>query len=65
MDSTREHLYACSMLPEAVRARAQQVRDIARKLVKESERLSSVAYVLMAEAEAAIAELRETMRRTV
>ena len=57
MDSTREHLYACSMLPEAVRARAQQVRDIARKLVKESERLSSVAYVLMAEA--AIAELRE------
>jgi len=65
MDSTREHLYACAILPEAVRARAQQVRDIARKLVKESERLSSVAYVLMAEAEAAIAELRETMRRTV
>jgi hypothetical protein len=63
-DSTREHLYAGTMLPEAVRVRAQEVREIARKLVKEGERISGVAYVLIAEAEAAIAALRETMQRT-
>jgi hypothetical protein len=64
-DSTREHLYACTMLlPEAVRVRAQEVREIARKLFKEGERISSVAYVRIAEAEAAIAALRETMQRT-
>ena len=63
-DSTREHLYACTMLPEAVRVKAQEVREIARKLVKEGERITSVAYVLIAEAEAAIAALRETMQRT-
>ncbi len=64
LENVREHLYACAMLPEAVRVRAQEVREIARKLVKESQRLSSVAYVLIAEAEAAIAALRESMRQT-
>jgi hypothetical protein len=63
-ENTRAHLYTCAMLPEAVRLRAQEVREAARKLIKESDRVSSLAYVLIAEAEAAIAALRESMRLT-
>jgi len=53
------------MLPELLRLRAQEARDAARKLVKESGQLRDRADVLMHEAEAAIAALRETMQRTV
>lgn len=53
------------MLPEEVRLRAQEAREAARRLVKESSRLRDQADVLMREAEAAIAALRETMQRTV
>jgi len=63
-ENTREHLYACAMLPEAVRQRAQDVREAGRKLIKESDHPASIAYVLIAEAEAAIVALRETMRLT-
>ena len=58
----RAHLYGCTMLPEIVRLKARQAREAAQKLVKESGQVSPTAYVLMAEAEAAIAALRETMR---
>src|SRR5215831_8034262 len=51
----RGHLYACAMLPEEVRRRAQDVRDVARRLVKESQQSRDRADVLMREAEAAIA----------
>ena len=64
-ESLRGHLYACAMLPELLRLRAQEARDAARKLVKESGQLRDRADVLMREAEAAIAALRETMQRTV
>ena len=59
----REHLYDCSMLPGEVRWRAREARAAARRLVKESQ-VSDQADVLMREAEAAIAALRETMQRT-
>jgi hypothetical protein len=58
----REHLYDCSMLPGEVRWRAREARAAARRLVNESQ-LSDQANVLMREAEAAIAALRESMRR--
>src|SRR5262249_25134945 len=63
--SLRGHLYACAMLPEEVRRRAQEVRDAARRLAKHSIELRDNADVLMQEAEAALAALRETMQRTV
>ena len=59
----RAHIYACTMLPEEVRRRAQGVRDVARRLVKQSHQLSDRADVLTYEAEAAMAALRETMQR--
>src|SRR5262245_3233992 len=62
-DPVRAHLYGCAMLPEAVRRRARDAREAARRLIKEGEQLPSNAFVLIAEAEAAIAALRETMRR--
>lgn len=63
-ESLRSHLYACAMLPEEVRLRAHEVRDAARRLTKHSSQLRDHADVLMREAEAAIAALRETMQRT-
>jgi len=53
------------MLPEEVRLKAQEVRDAARRLAKHSSELRERADVLMREAEAAVAALRETMQRTV
>jgi len=64
-DSLRGHLYNCAMLPEEIRRRAQEAREAARKLVKDSAQLRDRAEVLMADAEAAIAALRETMQRTI
>ena len=63
-ETLRTHLYSCEMLPRAVRLRAQEVREASQKLIRESARLSPVAFTLLAEAEAAIAALRETMRLT-
>jgi hypothetical protein len=63
-ESMRGHLFNCAKLPEEVRERAREVRDAARRLVKHSSVLGDHADVLMREAEAAIAALRETMRRT-
>jgi hypothetical protein len=56
----RGHLYSCAMLPEEVRRRAREARDAAGKLIKQA---ADRADSLMREAEAAIAALRETMRR--
>ena len=62
-EDVRAHLYGCTLLPETVRQRAREAREAAKKLIKEGDRLASTAFVLIAEAEAAIAALRETMRR--
>jgi len=59
----REHLYGCALLPGEVRRSAREARAAARRLVKQSHELSDRADVLMREAEAAIAALRETMKR--
>jgi hypothetical protein len=52
------------MLPAEVRQRAREARDAARRLVKYGSELRDHADVLMREAEAAVAALRETMQRT-
>ena len=60
-DSVRDHLYDCATLPEKIRRRAKAVREAARTLVKQSHQLRDKADVVMREAEAAVAALRETM----
>ena len=62
-EDVRAHLYGCAMLPEAVRRKAHDAREAAQRLIKENHRITSNAFVMIAEAEAAIAALRETMRR--
>jgi hypothetical protein len=63
-DSIRAHLYGCAMLPVAVRRRAQAAREAARSLVKQSaqQHVRSIAR-LVAEAEAALYALRDTIRQ--
>ena len=62
LDSVRAHLYTCSTLPAEVRRQAQAAREAARGLVKRGRELSDRADLLMREAEATVAALRETMR---
>ena len=62
-DSIRAHLYGCALLPAEVRRRAAVARDTARSLVKRSRELHDAADVAMREAEAALYELRLTMRQ--
>jgi hypothetical protein len=67
-EAVRAHLFRCAMLPSEVRRRAQEVREAARHLVKESQQLRDRADVLIREAEAALFErqraLREAMTRS-
>jgi hypothetical protein len=60
----RRHLYDCTLLPAEVRRRAHAARDAARELVKQSHRLREAADVLVHEADAALAALRDAMRRS-
>ncbi len=63
-ESMRGHLYSCAMVPEEVRRRARDARYAAAELIKQSHQAVDRADGLMREAEAALAVLRETMRRT-
>jgi len=64
-DSVRTHLYGCAMLPAEVRGMAQAVREAARTLVKETRLLRDASDVLLREAEATLASLREAMRQSL
>ena len=63
-DRLRAHLYGCAILPVEVRRRAQAAREAARSLVKHSaeQDVRSIAQ-LVAEAEAALYALRDTIRQ--
>ena len=63
-ENIRAHLYGCAILPPEVRRRAQAARDAARILVKRSLELRDTADVAMREAEAALYELRSTIRQS-
>jgi hypothetical protein len=68
-EAVRAHLFRCAMLPLEVKARAQDVREAARRLVKESQQLRDKSDVLIREAEAALFRsqraLREAMSKRV
>src|SRR5262245_5968097 len=50
-EEIRSHLFGCGMLPAEVRRRAQEVREAAGLLVKESQQLRDRSDVLIREAE--------------
>ena len=58
----RAHLFRCPTLPGEVRLRAQQLRDAAQRLVKESQQLRDNADVLIREAEAMLFETQRALR---
>jgi hypothetical protein len=62
-ENLRAHLYACALLPAEVRHRAQEAREAAGTLVKQSHQLRDAADVLLREAEAALHALRAAMRQ--
>ena len=61
-ESVRGHLFSCAMLPPEVRMRAQEVREAAQRLVKESHQLRDRADVLIREAEAHLFERQRALR---
>jgi len=63
IESVRGHLYSCAVLPTEMRLRAGNMRDTLRQVVKQRQRSSAPAEVLIREAEAAVSALRDTMMR--
>ncbi len=49
--SVRVHLYGCAMLLAVVRRRAREAREVAQRLVKQTQELADHADVLMRELE--------------
>lgn len=64
-ESVRGHLYGCVTLPTELRLMVGDTRDAARKLVAQRYQAPDHVHVLMREAEATFAALRETMKQTV
>lgn len=60
---TREHLFACALVPAEIRRRAEDARDAARRLIQQRAERANQADALLREAELAISALREAMKR--
>jgi DNA-binding NarL/FixJ family response regulator len=61
-ETARGHLYGCALLPSEVRLKAQQVREAAQRLVKQSQQARDRSDLLLREAEAALFERQEALR---
>jgi hypothetical protein len=64
-EAVRAHLFRCAMLPLEVRRRAQEVREAAQHLVKESQGLRDTSDVLIQEAESLLFERRRALREAM
>jgi hypothetical protein len=71
IDGVRGHLYKCVVLPEELRRTAREAREAATRLIKQAREAHDRADVLQREnevlkqeARAAVAALREAMRRS-
>jgi len=62
-ESIRSHLAACTMLPEQLRQRVKEAREVTQRLIKRSYVLSDRADVLIREVEAALDALNKTRER--
>ena len=58
--SIRAHLTDCAKLPEQLRRRVKEAREVTQRLIKRSYVLSDRADVLIREVEAALDALHET-----
>ena len=63
--SARAHVYGCGMLPSEVRLRAQELREAAQHLVKQSQQARDRSDVLIREAEAALFERQRALREAM
>ena len=61
----RTHLTVCAMLPQHLRERVKEAREITQRLLKERQQLTDRADVLRREAQAARADLNETRRQAL
>ena len=64
-EAVRAHLFRCAMLPPAIRIRAQEVREAAQRLVKETQQLGDRSDVLIREAEIALFEKQRALREAM
>jgi hypothetical protein len=64
-EAVRAHLFRCAMLPSAVRLRAQEVREAARHLVKETHQARDRSEVLIREAEAELFRSQRALREAM
>ena len=64
-EAVRAHLFRCAMLPSEVQARAQDVRQAAQRLVKESQQLRDQSDVLIREAEATLFKSQRALREAM
>src|SRR5262245_47090565 len=60
-ENVRSHVYGCGILPAEVRQKAQALRDVAHRLVKESRELRDKSEGLISEAEAAVQDCRRAL----
>jgi len=63
-DSVRAHVLTCSTLPEQLRQRVRNAREVGQRLLKRSHQLVDRADVLKRELDATWRELGETRMRT-
>lgn len=63
--AVRAHLFRCLMLPSEIKLRAQEVREAAQRLVKESQQLHDKSDVLLREAEAALFNRQRALREAM
>lgn len=61
-EQVRAHVFSCVTLPSEIRARAREVRDAARILVKQSHELIDKSDVRIREAEAHLLEQQRALR---
>ena len=61
-EKVRAHLFSCVVLPSELRQRAQDIRDAAQCLIKQSQETIDRADVLVREAEAHLLERQQALR---
>ena len=64
-EAVRAHLFRCPTLPGEIRLRAQELREAAQRLVKESQQLRDTSDVLIRRAEAELFRSQRAFREAM